>query len=66
MFYLFGGYHYYPEGGVSDLRGSFPTMEDALEAVNEYQYLLRRRKYEWYQIVQIVDGDFIIIEENRH
>jgi hypothetical protein len=31
-FFLFAGYIYYPMGGVNDLIGTYPTLEEALRA----------------------------------
>jgi hypothetical protein len=41
---VFAGDIYYPSRGVNDLRGTFESMQEAMD------YLLRSH-YEWYQIV---------------
>lgn len=50
MFYLFAGAHYYPEGGWSDYRGTYPRVEDAKSAAG---------RFDWAQVVYVTDGRIV-------
>lgn len=49
-FLLFWGDIYYPSGGWGDFKGSYDTIEEALDKCT---------KAEWYQIVDISTGTVI-------
>lgn len=52
---VFAGSHYYPGGGMNDWEASCETMEDAQETVKH----LSPKAYDWYQIFDIEERDFI-------
>jgi hypothetical protein len=43
MFFLFAGEKFYPNGGMNDYRGAYPTLEEAQKAAAELCD-------DWYQI----------------
>ena len=51
-FFVFGGDHYYPSGGVEDLIGSADTMEAACKIVEKFRDKKRKEKYHdaWWHI----------------
>jgi hypothetical protein len=65
MYFLFAGEDFYPDGGMQDFIGTFPTLEAARRSAtnppkdedgwNLYQV-------EWYQIAQVVDGKLVEVE----
>jgi hypothetical protein len=66
LFFLFGGDHYYPSGGMRDLVGAFPTAESALEhATGNVQRPWdedgETSILEWWHIATVKDGDLYII-----
>jgi hypothetical protein len=50
--HLFGYDTYYPNGGMSDYLGAFPSKEEALKASKTH-------KRNWYEIVY-VENNFIL------
>lgn len=63
MYFLFAGETYYPCGGMSDLVGTFATLDEALAVaknppVDEDGYAPR---YDWYHIATMVAGQLVII-----
>jgi hypothetical protein len=41
-YWLFGGQDCYPEGGMGDFRGSFDSLEEAVEAGNSIKCIVGR------------------------
>lgn len=66
MYFVFAGENYYPEGGLNDLVGTFPTLEAAEHWIREGwsgdvdEAEGYRPHFDWYQIGTIVDG--ILVE----
>jgi len=57
-FILFGGYNYYPRGGMNDYIESFETREAAEDYVKENNYTrdtysYHGRTWDWHHIVDI-------------
>jgi len=48
---LFAGDYYYPSGGWNDFRGSFETVEAAVDAVAPH--------YDWYHVVDLTTGELV-------
>lgn len=62
MYLLFAGDHYYPEGGWSDMRGIFLSIESAKEEFNKPRYHDEPegdRMYDWGHIVDTRKMDVI-------
>lgn len=55
--FVFAGFHYYPNGGMSDLH-----FEGTYEQCIEY---LIEHSYDWYQIVKIRKGQLIVVKESK-
>ena len=49
---LFGGDTYYPCGGMSDLSGSFDTLEAAEESAKNQEH-----EFDWYHIYDSQTGE---------
>ena len=58
---LFAGQHYYPDGGMNDLRGSFDTFE-AAAAEAHVRTDFGTYKFDWYHIVDKTTFDIIFKE----
>lgn len=56
MFLIFAGDDYYPLGGWRDYKGDAPTLESAMETVNNMASI------EWWQIVS---GGVVVAKGNR-
>ena len=63
MYFLFAGDNYYPVGGMEDLVGTFPTIEAAREAAEAGEFIRTDygRKYDWYHIATIRDGQLVVV-----
>jgi len=53
-FALFQGEVYYPTGGWYDLRGTYDTKEEAIEASKP---LLDTPEYQWAYVIDLTDGN---------
>lgn len=54
-FMIFGGYHYYPEGGMNDFIMSYENG-DGDDVENILIDLALRAKYEWLQVYDLWTG----------
>lgn len=57
---IFTGLAYYPDGGISDLKGSYETLSKCEEMINKYRK--ENPSYSgdfWYQIVRYEDMSLI-------
>lgn len=65
MYFLFAGETYYPRGGMDDLVGVFPTIEEAVQRGEnpEPDYDGYRPTYDWYHIATMVDGKLVVVVE---
>ncbi len=50
-FLLFGGYQYYPSGGMRDLRGDFDTLEEAEKAATRGESMIAESGYDWWHVL---------------
>lgn len=50
---LFIGSAYYPSGGWDDFKGSFQTLDEAIEAKNRY------RTEDWWHIVSLIESAIV-------
>lgn len=57
-FFLFGGHHYYPKGGLLDYLNSFDTLEECQEWGVKY-WAENYYDINWMHIVTIRDSDYI-------
>ena len=55
-YHLFAGNIYYPNGGIEDYRGSFPSIEEAQKAEAE-------QDREWAQVLVLRDGALCCVSE---
>ena len=60
IFFLFAGNYYHPAGGARDFIGAFPTIEEARK-----RHANLPKRYEWFNIAQMVDGELVILEEKN-
>jgi hypothetical protein len=57
MFHLFAGDRYNPSGGVGDLKGTYGTLDEAVEAAT---VVAKDPSYDWWHIT---DRDLKIVKE---
>jgi len=55
-FALFGGDHYYPEGGWDDFIWTFATLEEARAAGKRLSSKAEYYQIDWYQVVDLQSG----------
>jgi hypothetical protein len=68
MFFVFGGDNYYPGGGMSDLCGTYATLEEAVASTQltivdedgDESYL------QWWQVVTVIHGQLVTVERGRN
>lgn len=78
MYYLFAGWDFQALGGLSDLVGTFPTIEAARAAARRPMTIadiqinqtavpdlrpLYNRPYDWYHIATIQNGELVQLHE---
>lgn len=59
IFILFQFDHYYPDGGLEDIKGVFPSLQDAKDA------FLLNPQGELAEVVQIVNGQAVRVASGR-
>lgn len=63
---LFAGNTYYPEGGFSDFKGLFGTVDLAIEAVSEYNENKDRfdDEWDWWHVVNALSLEVVDCSPN--
>jgi hypothetical protein len=67
MFFLFGGDMYFPGGGMSDLRGTYATLEEAL-AASQHTFVDEdgENYLHWWQVGTVIDGQLVLVDGGRN